>query len=54
MSIQWQIQDFPEEGAPPPQGGAKFPQKQHEIERIWVTRLDPPLPIWLRFTSFQI
>ena len=38
---QWRIQDFPEEGAPTPQGGAptygfaKISQKPHEIERIW-------------------
>ena len=37
---QWRIQDFPEEGAPTPQGAptyefAKFSQKLHEIERIW-------------------
>ena len=39
--IQWRIQDFPEEGAPTPQGGAPtydfaiFSRKLHEIERIW-------------------
>ena len=39
--MQWRIQDFPEEGAPTPQGGApiyeiaKFSEKLHEIERIW-------------------
>ena len=37
---QWRIQDFPEEGEPTLQGAptydfAKFPQKLHEIERIW-------------------
>ena len=42
--MQWRIQDFPEEGAPTPQGGApthdlaKFSQKLHEIERIWTPR----------------
>ena len=57
--LQWRIQDFPEEGAPTPRGGAPtydfaiFPQKLHEIERIWAPRgrgarpsrspLDPPL-----------
>ena len=41
QGYQWRIQDFPEEGAPTPQGGAptydfaKFSQKLHEIERIW-------------------
>ena len=41
---QWRIQDFPEEGAPTPQGGAptydfaNFPRKLHEIERIWTPR----------------
>ena len=41
---QWRIQDFPEEGAPTPRGGAptydfaKFSQKLHEIERIWTPR----------------
>ena len=54
---QWRIQDFPEEGAPTPRGGAptydftKFSQKLHEIERIWAPGghaslappLDPPL-----------
>ena len=48
---QWQIQDFPEEGAPTPQGGttydfAIFSQKLHGIERIWAPRgrasLAPP------------
>ena len=40
-TCQWRIQDFPEEGAPTPQGGAptyeiaKFSEKLHEIERIW-------------------
>ena len=39
---QWRIQDFPEEGALTLQGGApiydfaKFSQKLHEIERIWI------------------
>ena len=39
--MQWRIQDFSEEGAPTPQGGAptydfaKFSQKLYEIERIW-------------------
>ena len=39
--FQWRIQDFPEEGAPTPRGGAptydfaKFSPKLHEIERIW-------------------
>ena len=38
--MQWRIQDFPEEGAPTPQGGAptyefvEFSPKLHEIERI--------------------
>ena len=56
--MQWRIQDFPEEGAPTPQGGAptyeiaKFSEKLHEIERIWTPRggarpsrppLDPPM-----------
>ena len=53
---QWQIQDFPEEGAPTPRGAptynfAIFSQKLHEIERIWAPGgraslappLDPPL-----------
>ena len=36
----WRIQDFTDEGAPTLQGAqtynfAKFPQKLHEIERIW-------------------
>ena len=41
VTIQWRIQDFPEEGVPTPGGGgatydfAKFSQKLHEIERIW-------------------
>ena len=58
LQMQWRIQDFPEEGAPTPQGGAptydfaKFSQKLHEIERIWAPRggraslappLDPPM-----------
>ena len=40
--MQWRIQDFPEEGAPTPRGGAptydfaKFSQKLHEMERIWI------------------
>ena len=44
LSIQWRIQDFPEEGAPTPRGGAptyeiaKFSEKLHEIERIWTPR----------------
>ena len=57
---QWRIQDFPEEGAPTPQGEAptydfaKFSQKLHEIERISTPRgggrpsrpsLDPPLTV---------
>ena len=51
--LQWQIQDFAEEGAPTPQGAPKygfanFSQKLHEIERIWTggafSPLDPPLP----------
>ena len=38
---QWQIQDFPEEGATTPRGAptynfAKCSQKLHEIERIWM------------------
>ena len=39
--FQWRIQDFPEELAPTPQGGAPtydfviFSQELHEIERIW-------------------
>ena len=55
---QWRIQDFPEVGAPTPQGGptydfAKISQKLHEIERIWALGgggarpkfyyVDPPL-----------
>ena len=55
---QWRIQDFPEEGAPTPWGGAPtydfaiFSQKLHEIERISAPRggarpkfyyVDPPL-----------
>ena len=43
--FQWRIQDFPEEGAPTPEGAtydfAKFSQKLHEIERIWTP--SPPL-----------
>ena len=40
---QWWIQDFLEEGAPTPRGGAtydfvKISQKLHEIERIWTPR----------------
>ena len=54
--LQWWIQDFPEEGAPTPQGAptynfAKFSPKLHIIERIWIrgvcvphTPLDLPLP----------
>ena len=58
---QWRIQDFPEEGAPTLQRGAptydfaKFPQKLHEIERIWPPGgggarpkfyyVDPPLAV---------
>ena len=43
FNIQWQIQDFPEEGAPTPRGAptydfAKFSQKLHEIEKIWAPR----------------
>ena len=44
---QWRIQDFPEEGAPTPGGGAPtydfaiFSQKLHEIERIWARRRAP-------------
>ena len=44
VTLQWRIQDFPEEGAPTPRGGAptydfaKFSQKLHEIERIWAPR----------------
>ena len=54
--MQWRIQDFPEEGAPTLQGAptyvfSKFPQKLHEIERIWLGGgarpkfyyVDPPL-----------
>ena len=42
-SVEWRIQDFPEEGAPTPQGAptydfAKFCQKLHETERIWPPR----------------
>ena len=43
--IQWRIQEFPEEGANSPGGGAptydfaKFSRKLHEIERIWVPRV---------------
>ena len=43
-TAQWLIQDFPEEGAPTPQGGtptydfAKYSQKLHEIEKIWTPR----------------
>ena len=51
---QWRIQDFPKGGAWTLQGGAwtrnfaKFSQKLHEIERIWMQRggrasLTPPL-----------
>ena len=57
VHYQWQIQDFPEEGAPTLQGVpiydfAKYSQKLHEIERIWTPRggthpkfyyVDPPL-----------
>ena len=57
-TYQWQIQDFPEVGAPTPEGGtptydfAKISQKLHEIERIWTLGggrpkfyyVDPPLP----------
>ena len=45
---QWRIQDFPEEGAPTPRGGAptyefaKFSQKLHEIERIWTPNPSRP------------
>ena len=49
---QWQIQHFPEVGAPTLQGAptydyAKFSRKMHEIERIWTPRgsrttLSPP------------
>ena len=40
---QWQIQDFPEVGAPTLRGAptydfAKISQKLHEIERIWTPR----------------
>ena len=40
MAMQWRIQDFPEEGHQLSRGAptydfAKFPQKLHEIERIW-------------------
>ena len=34
---QWRIQDFPEVGAPT-YDFAKFPQKLHDIERIWTRR----------------
>ena len=57
-NFQWRIQDFPEEGAPTPQGRAptynfaKFSQKLHEIERIWApggggarASLAPPLDL---------
>ena len=42
-NYQWRIQDFPEEGAPTPQGAptyefVEFSQKLHEIERIWTPR----------------
>ena len=49
---QWRIQDFPEEGASTPKVDVKsyylaiFPQKLHEIERIWThwgPLLDPPM-----------
>ena len=43
--LQWQIQDFSEVGAST-YDLAKFPQKLHEIERIWTPRrasLMPPL-----------
>ena len=57
MSDQWLIQDFPQVGACTLQGGrdfAKFSQKMHEIERIWMPgrgrgrasltpSLDPPM-----------
>ena len=38
--LQWQIQDFHEEGVPTPRGAstydfAKISQILHEIERIW-------------------
>ena len=41
--LQWRIQDFPEEGAPTPQGAptynyAKISQKLHDIEIIWTPR----------------
>ena len=65
---QWRIQDFPEEGAPTPQGGAptydfaRISQKLHEIERIWTPRggraspappLDPPLITKLRESALS-
>ena len=42
--MQWRIQDFPEVGAPILQGRggaptydfAKFSEKLHEIDRIWI------------------
>ena len=51
MFSQWRIQDFPEEKVPTPGGHQytilpKFPQKLHEIERIWTrghASLVPPL-----------
>ena len=42
--LQWRIQDFSEVGTPPLQGRAptydfaKFSQKLHEIERIWIAK----------------
>ena len=48
---QWRIRDFPEEGAPTPQGGAptyefaKISRKLHEIERIWLPRASLALPL---------
>ena len=66
MCYQWRIQDFPEEGALTPKGGAptyylvNFSQKLHENEEILGQRggahpsrppLDPPLVI-LRSSAF--
>ena len=65
--IQWQIQDFPKEGVPTPQGGTNIRicqifQKLHEIERIWTPRgvahpsqppLDPPLLFYFKWDPYQ-
>ena len=47
---QWRIQDFPHVGAPTPKVDVKsyyfanFPQKLHEIERIWTAASVPGAP----------